>query len=311
MRSGRTAARGRSSATPGDRRVPAGLSEAPAGHPQRHVAANPRSSGAKQERFGPRDPAREKETRRLLTRYHEQGDQSARDEVIERFIPLARSLAARYSRSREPLEDLVQVASMGLVKAVDRFDLTRELTFATFAVPTILGELRRHFRDTGWDLHVPRGLQERALKVDQVSQELSKRLGRSPTPNDIAEQTGFEIEDVIEALTARSAASETMSLDQPAAGQEEGSITDVIGAEDDRFDLIDHTATIEPILKALPEREQKILHMRFAQDMTQAEIADKIGVSQMQVSRLLRRSIARLSAVSENSQVSSGLPPGS
>jgi RNA polymerase sigma-B factor len=261
------------------------------------------------DRFGPRDPQRERETRRLLHRYHLGGDRAARDEVIERFIPLARSLAARYTRSREPLEDLVQVACVGLVKAVDRFDLERELTFATFAVPTILGELRRHFRDTGWDLHVPRGLQERALKVEQVSQELSKRLGHSPTPNEIGEAAGITLEEVTEAMSARTAASETMSLDQPAAGQDEGSITDVIGVEDDRFDLIDHTATIEPILHALPERERRILHMRFAQDMTQAEIADRIGVSQMQVSRLLRRSIARLSAVTEHSQVAGGLPP--
>jgi RNA polymerase sigma-B factor len=269
------------------------------------------SSSEKPERFGPRDPERERETRALLSRYHGRGDNAARDQVIERFIPLARSLAARYTRSREPLEDLVQVACVGLVKAVDRFDLSRDLTFATFAVPTILGELRRHFRDTGWDLHVPRGLQERALKVEQSSQELSKKLGRSPTPNDIAAATGLDLEDVLEALTARTAASETMSLDQPAAGQDEGAITEVIGQEDDRFDLIDHTATIEPILRALPERERRILHMRFAQDMTQAEIAEQVGVSQMQVSRLLRRSIARLSAVSESSQVTTGLPPGS
>jgi RNA polymerase sigma-B factor len=275
------------------------------------VATPERSStSGEPERFGPRDPARERETRALLTRYHRRGDAAARDQVIERFIPLARSLAARYTRSREPLEDLVQVACVGLVKAVDRFDLSRELTFATFAVPTILGELRRHFRDTGWDLHVPRGLQERALKVEQVSQDLAKGLARSPTPNDIAKATGFELEDVLEALTARSAASETMSLDQPAAGQEEGAITEVIGEEDDRFDLIDHTATIEPILRALPERERKILHMRFAQDMTQAEIAAVVGVSQMQVSRLLRRSIARLSAVTDAPQVTAGLPPG-
>jgi RNA polymerase sigma-B factor len=268
------------------------------------------SRGSGEQRFGPRDPQRERETRRLLSRYHHGGDRSARDQVIERFIPLARSLATRYTRSREPLDDLVQVACVGLVKAVDRFDLQRELTFATFAVPTILGELRRHFRDTGWDLHVPRGLQERALKVEQAGQELSKRLGRSLTPGDIAEATGLSLEEVTEAMSARSVASETMSLDQPAAGQTEGSVTEVIGMEDERFDLIDHTATIEPILNALPERERRILHMRFAQDMTQAEIADHIGVSQMQVSRLLRRSIARLSAVSEHSQVAGGLPPG-
>ncbi len=261
-------------------------------------------------RTGARDPRREAETRRLLARYHDAGDTAARAEVIERFVPLARSLAARYTRSREPLEDLVQVACVGLVKAVDRFDLDRELTFATFAVPTILGELRRHFRDTGWDLHVPRGLQERALKVDHSGQELARRLGRSPTPGEIASSTGLSLEEVTEAVQVRSTASETMSLDQPAAGQEEGSITDAIGGEDERFDLIDHTVTIGPILHALPERERRILHMRFAEDLTQAEIAERIGVSQMQVSRLLRRSIARLSAVTDDPEVRRGLPPG-
>jgi RNA polymerase sigma-B factor len=271
---------------------------------------SPAGRGAREQRFGSRDPERERETRRLLSRYHQGGDRGARDQVIERFIPLARSLATRYTRSREPLEDLVQVACVGLVKAVDRFDLRRELTFATFAVPTILGELRRHFRDTGWDLHVPRGLQERALKVEHSGQELARRLGRSPTPGDIADATGLSLEEVSEAMSARSLASETMSLDQPAVGQADGAITEAIGAEDERFDLIDHQATIEPILNALPARERRILNMRFGEDMTQAEIAERIGVSQMQVSRLLRRSIARLSAVSEHSQVSGGLPPG-
>jgi RNA polymerase sigma-B factor len=258
----------------------------------------------------PRDPRRERETRRLLERYHRHGDERARERVIERFLPLARSLAARYTRTREPLDDLVQVASVGLVKAVDRFDLDRELTFATFAVPTILGELRRHFRDTGWALHLPRGLQERTLKVDQTAQELSKRLGRSPTPADIADAAGLTLEEVAEAINARSVASETMSLDQPVSSGEEGSIAELVGAEDERFDLIDHTATIEPILRALPTREREILRLRFVEDLTQAEIADRIGVSQMQVSRLLRRSIARLSAVTDHSQVKQGLPAG-
>jgi RNA polymerase sigma-B factor len=230
--------------------------------------------------------------------------------VIERFLPLARSLAARYTRTREPLDDLVQVASVGLVKAVDRFDLDRELTFATFAVPTILGELRRHFRDTGWALHLPRGLQERTLKVDQAAQELSKKLGRSPTVADIANATELTIEEVAEAMNARSIASETTSLDQPVSSGEEGSIAELVGEEDERFDLIDHTVTIEPILRALPPREREILRLRFVEDLTQAEIASRIGVSQMQVSRLLRRSIARLSAVTDHSQVEQGLPAG-
>jgi RNA polymerase sigma-B factor len=246
----------------------------------------------------------------LLELYHQNGDPRARERVIERFLPLARSLAARYTRTREPLDDLVQVASVGLVKAVDRFDLSRDLTFATFAVPTILGELRRHFRDTGWALHLPRGLQERTLKVDQAAQELSKKLGRSPTASDIAAATELSIEEVAEAINARSVASETMSLDQPVSSGEDGAVADLIGEEDERFDLIDHTVTIEPILRALPAREREILRLRFVEDLTQAEIADKIGVSQMQVSRLLRRSIARLSVVTDRSQVEQGLPAG-
>lgn len=266
-----------------------------------HVAVetHPSDSDRSPRRTGPRDPGRERETRRLLARYHETGDAAARAEVIERFLPLARSLAARYTRAREPLEDLVQVACVGLVKAVDRFDLDRELTFATFAVPTILGELRRHFRDTGWDIHVPRGLQERALKVDQVTQDLSRQDGRPVTARAIVAATGLSLEEVLEAMTVRSTASEAMSLDQPAVGQDGGTITDALGAEDGRFDLVDHTATIAPILQALPERERRILYMRFAEDLTQAEIAAAVGVSQMQVSRLLRRSIARLSAVTD------------
>ena len=202
----------------------------------------------------------------------------------------------------------MQVACVGLVKAVDRFDLDRELTFATFAVPTILGELRRHFRDTGWALHLPRGLQERTLKVDKTAQSLAERLGRSPTVADIAQALDLTVEEVAEAMNARSVASETASLDQPVASGEDGTIADMIGEVDDRFDLIDHTVTIEPILRALPARERAILHMRFAEDLTQAEIAARIGVSQMQVSRLLRRSIARLSAVTDSSQVEQGLP---
>jgi RNA polymerase sigma-B factor len=267
-------------------------------------------TAGKEHRPGPRDPRRERETRRLLERYHRDGDLAARERVIERFLPLARSLAARYTRTREPLDDLVQVASVGLVKAVDRFDLSRELTFATFAVPTILGELRRHFRDTGWALHLPRGLQERTLKVDQTAQHLAKELGRSPTANDIAETLDLTVEEVAEALNARSVASETMSLDQPVSSGEEGSVAELVGEVDERFDLIDHTATIEPILRALPPREREILRLRFVEDLTQAEIAAKVGVSQMQVSRLLRRSIARLSAVTEHSQVDEGLPAG-
>ncbi|MCW3063900.1 MAG: polymerase, sigma 28 subunit, Sig subfamily [Solirubrobacterales bacterium] len=261
-------------------------------------AARDGKSGSDEFRGRPRDPRREREARRLLERYHRDGDQRAREQVIERFLPLARSLAARYTRAREPFDDLLQVASVGLVKAVDRFDLEREHTFATYAVPTILGELRRHFRDTGWAIHLPRALQERTLEVDRAAQDLSKRLGRSPTAADIAGATNLTIEEVAEAMNARYVASETTSLDQP-IGPDDGTVADLLGEEDERFDVIHHTATIAPILRALPEREREILRLRFAEDLTQAEIATRIGISQMQVSRLLRRSLARLSAVNE------------
>jgi RNA polymerase sigma-B factor len=243
---------------------------------------------------------RTRETRSLFLRYRREGDESARDELIERFLPLARQLARRYQRANEPLDDLVQVASIGLVKAVDRFDLERGVAFSSYAVPTILGELKRYFRDSGWAVHVPRGIQERAMQVDRAVKELSGKLGRSPSVDEVAEQLDDTAENVLAAMEAGQAY-EAVSLDaQRASGESESdTFADSIGLEDDRFELVEYGATIAPTLKALPRRDQLVLHLRFVEDMTQSQIAERIGVSQMQVSRLIRRALGRLRAVAE------------
>jgi RNA polymerase sigma-B factor len=245
-----------------------------------------------------------REDRRLLLRYHEQGDTAAREELVERFLPLARQLARRYQRTNEPLDDLMQVASVGLVKAIDRFDPSRGTAFSTYAVPTILGELKRYFRDSGWAVHVPRGMQERVMKLDTAAQELHRKLGRSPSPKELAAQLECSEEEVLEAMEAASAY-DAVSLEQQRSGDtDNGSSSDTfqdkLGTEEERYELVEYGATIAPTLKALSPRERLILHLRFVEDMTQSEIADRIGVSQMHVSRLIRRSLARLRTVAEH-----------
>jgi len=232
---------------------------------------------------------------RLLRRYRD-GDLAARDELVKLLQPLARRLASRYRHTTESQEDLEQVAYVGLIKAIDRFDPDLG-PFVRYAVPTILGELKRHFRDRGWGVHVSRSLQERFLKVGDAVDELTGKLGRSPTPRDIASATGFTLEEVLEALDASSAYAPA-ALDAPRGGEEDegGTLSDTLGGIDRRFELVELGASLEPALRALPERERAILHMRFAEDLTQSEIAKRIGISQMHVSRLLRRSIERLSA---------------
>jgi RNA polymerase sigma-B factor len=241
-----------------------------------------------------------REDRRLLIRYHEQGDPSAREELVERFLPLARQLARRYQRQNEPLDDLMQVASMGLVKAIDRFDPSRGTAFSTYAVPTILGELKRYFRDSGWAVHVPRGMQERVMKLDQASQELHRKLGRSPSASELGEELGLTSEEVLEAMEAASAY-DAISLEEQRGSDsrdsQEPTYADSLGTDEERYELVEYGATIAPTMKALSERERLILHLRFVEDLTQSEIADRIGVSQMHVSRLIRRALARLRAV--------------
>lgn len=244
--------------------------------------------------------SRAEQDRRLIDRYHQDGDLSARDELVARFLPLARQLARRYQRGSEPLEDLVQVASIGLVKAVDRFDPSRGTAFSSYAVPTILGELKRYFRDAGWAVHVPRGMQERVMNVNQSVSRLSRALGRSPTPAEISNDLGEKIEMVLEALEA-SIAYDSVSLDMPRTGDEDAGDTyaDTVGAIDERFELVEYATAIAPTVRALPARDRLVLKLRFEDDLTQLEIAERIGVSQMHVSRLIRRALKRLRTVAD------------
>lgn len=229
---------------------------------------------------------------------HKQGDRAAREALVKRFMPLVRSLARRYDRSSEPFEDLLQVASLGLLKALDRFDPELGHPFASFAVPTILGEMRRHFRDAGWSVHVPRGSQERALKVRDAQERLANTRGRAPTVNELAEYLELSTEDVIDALQAIQAY-ESLSLDAPRPGatDEATSYGDAMGEEDGRYELVELDATVSAVMGRIPQREREILSMRFVEDLTQTEIAERIGISQMQVSRLLRRSLDQLRAL--------------
>jgi RNA polymerase sigma-B factor len=236
----------------------------------------------------------------LFVRWRRFNDRHARDELIERFLPLARKLARRYVQSSEPYEDLVQVASLGLVKAVERFDPDRGFAFSSFAVPTIVGELKRYFRDTAWALHVDRGAQERARKISDAQQKLSSRTGRMPTVDELAQYLEISQEDVLDGLQTAEAYG-AVSLDAPLASEddEETSRLDAIGEEDERLELVDQHATIFAAARHLPSREREILYLRFGEDLTQSEIADRVGVSQMQVSRLLRRSLQRLRELTE------------
>jgi RNA polymerase sigma-B factor len=230
----------------------------------------------------------------LLERYHRGGDPAARDALVERFLPLARGLARRYQSGGEPLEDLEQVASLALLKAVDRFDPSRPTAFSSFAVPTILGELKRHFRDRGWSVRVPRDLQETAVRVERVTHDITRDLGRAPTPSEIGAHLGVTAERVLEAREA-AGAYRAISLDRPHDDAEEPEqVSDSIGAEDPGFDLAEDAATVERLMAVLGEREREVLRLRFVEDLTQSEIGRRIGVSQMHVSRLIRHSIAQL-----------------
>ena len=234
----------------------------------------------------------------LLRRYHRHGDVAARDELVARMLPVVRHIARRYQRGSEQLDDLVQVGALGLVKAIDRFDVDRGSPFMRYAVPTILGEIKRHFRDTGWAAHVPRGMQERVMEVKAAMDKLGSQLGRSPSPSELAEELGLGVEDVLDAMEAATAYA-TVSLDAPRPGDdgERETYAEAMGERDTGYELVEDAATVLPALDVLPERERLIVHLRFAEDLTQSEIAERIGVSQMHVSRLLRRALARVRTV--------------
>jgi RNA polymerase sigma-B factor len=233
-------------------------------------------------------------------RYHRHGDTEAREALVERFLPLARQLARRYQRGGEPLDDLVQVASLGLLKAIDRFEPDRPTAFSSFAVPTILGELKRHFRDKGWSVRVPRDLQELTVRVDRTSEELARQLGRAPTPTEIGEHIGITTEQVLEAREA-AGAYRAVSLDRPRDDEEEDTpAADWMGIEDPGFGLAEDAATVESLMTVLTDREREVLRLRFGEDLTQSEIGARVGVSQMHVSRLIRQAVARLRAAAED-----------
>jgi RNA polymerase sigma-B factor len=234
----------------------------------------------------------------LFERYLVRGDQRAREELVERFMPLARQLARRYHRAEEPFDDLLQVASLGLLKAIDRFDPERGIAFSSYAVPTILGELKRHFRDRTWAVRVPRDLQELVLRVDRAVGDLGRELHRAPKVPEIAERLGASEEDVLEALQAGGAYRAT-SLETPRGDEDGDTLADSMGTDDDGFALAEHRATLERLLSAIGPREREVLRLRFECDLTQAEIGERIGVSQMQVSRLIRQAVARLRVMAE------------
>jgi RNA polymerase sigma-B factor len=231
----------------------------------------------------------------LLIRYHRAGDLAAREELVQRCLPLARDLARRYTYTDEPFDDLLQVASLGLIKAIDRFDPDRGAKFASYAAPTILGELKRHFRDKGWALHVPRDLQERTLAVSREAEALSKRLGRSPKPREVASAIGCSVEEVLEAQQA-AASYEAASLDAPTAHDDEEAapLVDLLGGEDVAYELVADRDAIASSWKALPDMERSVLELRFTHGLNQREIGERIGYSQMHVSRLLRRALNQL-----------------
>jgi RNA polymerase sigma-B factor len=236
----------------------------------------------------------------LFARFQRDGDRAAHEALVERFLPLARQLARRYERGNEPLDDLIQVASLGLLKAIDRFDPARPTAFSSFAVPTILGELKRHFRDKGWSMRVPRDLQELAVRVERVVDDLVSELGRVPTADEIAGRIGVHTEQVLEAREA-AGAYRAVSLDRPRDDAEAGDeLVDLIGAEDPGYQLADVSATVEGLMSGLSEREREILRLRFAEDLTQSEIGARLGVSQMHVSRLIRRAVAQLRQAAES-----------
>jgi RNA polymerase sigma-B factor len=244
-----------------------------------------------------------RDTRELLVSWQRDRDRHARDELVERFMPLARKLARRYVGAGEPFEDLLQVASYGLLKALERFDPERGTAFSSFAVPTILGELKRYFRDLGWSVHVPRAAQERALKVQEARTKLGAVTGRSPTVHEVAQFAEMSVESVVEGMEA-AAAHHSISLDLPRddGDSDGGTLADTFGSEDSDFELVEDRAAVAAAMRCLSRREQRVLMLRFYDEMTQSEIARVIGVSQMQISRILRRATTRLTELTADAE---------
>jgi RNA polymerase sigma-B factor len=235
----------------------------------------------------------------LFTRYGATRDPSLREHLVETYLPLARTIARRYKSPRVPLEDLVQVAAIGLMKAIDRYDPDRGVAFSSYAVPTMVGEVQRHFRDYTWGVRPPRDLQERAQRVLAINRTLSAELGHPPSAGEIAARLRLSLEDVIEALQACDARDST-SLDRPrVVGEETDTLADTIGGEDREYDRVEQAVTAELLMRRLEPREREIIRLRFHEDLTQSEIGERVGCSQMHVSRLVRGAIAKLAAAAE------------
>ena len=231
----------------------------------------------------------------LLRRYHEQGDLQAREQLIEQYMSLVRSLARRYSYRGEQFDDLVQIGSIGLIKAIDRFALSRSVELTTYATPNIIGEIKRHFRDRGWAVRVPRGLQELNVKLSKLVEQLTVQLGRSPTIPELAKAAGVEEEEVLEALESGRAYT-ALSLSQ-GGGQEDGEELDpleTLGEIEHEYEVSENRAVLAPGFRVLDERERAILHLRFFEGLTQSQIAQQVGISQMHVSRLIRRALEKI-----------------
>lgn len=232
----------------------------------------------------------------LLRRFAKTRDPAVMEEIVRRFLPLARSLALRYRGGTEQIEDLVQVANLGLVQAIERFDPDRGAAFRSFAAPTILGELKRHFRDRVWNLRLPRGLQERILKLESAATELTGKLERPPTVRELADKLGVDEIEVLEAFDAVQTR-RTLSFDQPVTvvgSPDEGTVGEQVGHEDPHFEGVEDRAAVEASLPGLTEREVTALKLRFVDELTQSQIAERIGCSQVHVSRILRGALQRL-----------------
>lgn len=235
----------------------------------------------------------------LFDRWRRRGDELAYAELVNRHLPLVRQLARRYSYTSEPLDDLVQVGSVGLLHAIERYDARVGSSFRAYAVPTILGELRRHFRDVAWSVHLPRSLQERTRAVQLAISALQGRLGRSPTIAEIAERIDATSEQVIEAMEAR-LAYRVESLDAPAEPGDEREKWQSAGELDEGYDAAEQSVFLSRALTALPERERALVRLRFEEDLSQSEIGRRLGISQMHVSRLLRRALTRMQAIASD-----------
>ncbi|MCW2949143.1 MAG: hypothetical protein JWN41_156 [Thermoleophilia bacterium] len=243
-----------------------------------------------------RPTADDKVDHQLLYRYHRDGDLKAREQLIELFLPLVRSLARRYSYRGEQLEDLVQVGCIGLIKAIDRFDIERGVELTTYATPNIIGEIKRHFRDKGWAVRVPRGLQELNVRLSKLIEELTVRLERSPTIAELAKASGATEEEVLEALETGQAYSSVSLSSGPSGGDDDGDLDPLesLGSIEEQYAITEDRAVLAPGFAALDDRERFILHLRFFEGLTQSQIASRVGISQMHVSRLIRRSLQKI-----------------